>query len=683
MLSKFNSFPIRLKSIGILVFNGLICFTNVFAAEIADLILQNGKIYTVNEAQPWAEAIAIKNGQIVFVGANSEINNYKGPQTTLIELGGRMVLPGFHDSHLHPLEAGSEVGTTCDIMGITHPNQIIKTLQACAPNQIGTDWILGGGHAIGTLFELLDNGQLPINILDEAIPDKPVALLEETSHSLWINSIAWAQAVTAYGFDDNTSEVPGGIIYRDEKGDFTGILFENTGNMVLDLAFTRSESMDQLTYEGLLYGLKILAQNGITSITDARTYWKRGHLEAWQKAKREGQLTTRAVLGLWAYPHSNDDEQIAQLISLYNYDPKSLLQISQVKIYSDGIIGNGTAALLEPYQISFDLTSENKGLNYFNEERLTRYMTELERAGFDLHIHTIGDRAVREALNAIEAAQKTNGELNDRRHRLTHLELVDVKDRPRFAQLGVIADFQLAGEFTEPKHAKVENQPLIGQRTVDMFPVRSLYDSGAKITLSSDWDVSEPSPFLGIECAVTTGKLPNLETAIQAYTINAAFLMRQEKVTGSIEVGKYADLVVLDQNLFEIPVNKISKTKVLLTLLAGQEVYRHANFANSASCLPANFDFATYLLHLPEVNTDNLGTYAVNMGLLGFEPPMLELRSATPIIASKNSCVANFDGTILHIPRVSISEQVFLASLVRENSNEFIFILSEELKLIE
>ncbi len=542
-------------------------------SPMADLILRNGVIYTVNEAQPWAEAVVVKDGVIIFVGTNDEVIAYEGAETQVLDLEGRMVMPGIHDSHLHPLEAGSPVTGTCLLEPNTPPEAFIPTFRRCAPDQIGTDWVLGFGHSIQPLLE---SERPPIDILDEAIPDRPVAILAETSHSVWVNSAA----LTAAGIDSNTPDPPGGVIDRDpETGKLTGILFDNAGDLVYEIALARTEELDELNYDGLLYSLKKLPQKGITSIAEARVYWTRGHLNAWQQAEREGTLSTRTVLGLWAYPQFDDDEQIAQLISMYDDDPDSLLRVTQVKMYSDGLIQNGTAALLEPYQLDFELPG-NVGLNYFDQERLTRYVTELERAGFDLHIHTIGDRAVREALNAIEAAQATNGDVVSPRHRLTHLELIHPDDRSRFAELGVIADFQVAGEFALPEHAG-EAAPLIGDRAFDMIPVRSIYNTGAVVTLSSDWDVNALSPFVGMEHALMRGEqsLPDLEAVIQAYTLNAAYLMRQQEQTGSIEVGKLADLIVIDQNIFEISQDKISNTKVQLTLLGGEVVYQHPSFS--------------------------------------------------------------------------------------------------------
>ncbi len=564
----------------IMSFSGTACNPNnngsndqpVDTAPTAGLILHDGAIYTVNEAQPWAEAVAIKDGRIISVGTNDAVLAYAGAETQVIDLDGLMVMPGIHDVHMHPLEAGSPVGGDCPLKPNTPPESLIPILQRCASRQSDTGWVLGWGHSI---YALLESERLPLDILDEAIPDRPAAMGEETSHSVWVNSAALAAA----GIDANTPDPPGGVIDRDpETGQLTGILFDNAGDLVLELAHAQYKNLDELNYEGLLYSLDMIAQSGITSLVDARVYRTRGHHEVWQRAEQEGTLTARAVLSLWAYPHFDDAEQITELIAMYNDDPDSLLRVTQVKLYADGLIENGTAALLEPYQNDLGLPTK-LGLNYFDEERMTRYLTELERAGFDLHIHTIGDRAVREALNAIEAAQARNGHTVSSRHRLTHLEMIHPDDRSRFVELGVIADFQVAGEFADPSYA-VYSIPFIGDRAYDMIPVRSVYDTGAVVTLSSDWDVSTLLPFVGMQRSLMREQqsLPNLEAAIRAYTIDAAYLMRQEEKTGSVEAGKLADLIVLDQNLFEIPQAQISHTQVLLTLLGGEEIYRHPSF---------------------------------------------------------------------------------------------------------
>ena len=531
-----------------------------------NLALINGKIYTVNEAQPWAEAVVIQNEKIIYVGNVEGANPYLNDRSKVVDLKGRLVLPGIHDTHLHPLEAGSD-RITCVLDSEQSLNTNLATLEECATGN-GDEWVLGWGHG---LESLLESHVAPKQLLDNINPNRPIAIMEETSHSVWVNSKALEMA----GITANTPHPTGGAILKDANGNPTGILLDSAGDGIFELAFAPTPELKAINYEGLLYGLSEVAKNGITSIVDARVYWQRGYLDAWEKAEKNNTLTARTVLSLWAYPGMNDEEQIAHLKTLYRNDPESLLRISQIKFYSDGILHSSTAALHDPYLEYFDEVGP-RGLNYFNKERLTHYTTELERTGFDMHIHAIGDRGVTESLDAIEAAQTANGKSG--RHRITHLEMITDADKPRFSDLGVIADFQLAGEFTMPEHFS-DMESVIGDRAHGMLPVREIFDTGATVTLSSDWDVSSLSPFVGMQNALSRGEqsLPSLAEVIKAYTLNGAYLMRQENVAGSIEVGKYGDLIIVDQNIFETPVNKIANTKVLTTLLGGEIVYGSLN----------------------------------------------------------------------------------------------------------
>jgi len=539
----------------------------------ANIALLNGKVYTVNDKQPWAEAVVIKEGKIVFVGTTVEAKKRIDASIETIDLKGKMLMPGIHDSHMHPLEAGSEV-VSCILNDEESINAQLATIKACKDDDTtGTDWILGWGHSLPTLLEAAKT-KSPLQILDELIPDRPVAIMESTSHSIWVNSAALELAK----IDKNTPNPQGGAILKDAEGEPNGILLDTAGDLVTDLAFKPTPELKQANYAGLLKGLKQVAENGITSMVEARLYWKREYLDAYYQAQREGKLTARTNISLWAYPTMNDTEQLKVLKGMYKNDKNSLIRVNQIKIYADGILHNTTAALLAPYKTVLNGVGSNVGLSYFTQQRLTKYVSELEKVGYDMHIHTIGDRGVRESLNAIESAQNINPTIQAR-HRLTHVEVVNASDIPRFNQLGVIADFQVTGDFALPhNHADVE--PLIGDRAYGMLPVRSIYNTGATVTLSSDWDVSTLNPFVGMQHALQLDKqsLPNLDAVIDAYTINAAYLMRQEQQTGSIEVGKYGDLIVLDQNVFNVPVSNISKTKVLLTLLGGKTVYRSANF---------------------------------------------------------------------------------------------------------
>ena len=464
----------------------------------ADLVLYNGLVYTVNPEQPWAEAVAIEAGKIIYVGSSELAQQLIGEATVSKDLDGRLVLPGFHDVHLHPMEGGSGDFEWCFLSVGVEPTIWHDTLQRCVQAQNSHHWVIGWGHSIE---DLAYSDVLPVDILDDAIPDRPAIIMEANSHSMWVNSAA----LEAVGFDRETADPIGGFIGKDENGNLNGILYENAGEIAFEFAVQQSKASfdDEAHYYGLLYSLEMVAQNGITSMVDARAYSSRNYPAVYQQVADDGRLTARTVLSLWAYPERDDESQFAELAALYSDDPESLLRMSQVKLYSDGLLQNTTAALFDPYLIDLGLTDDNRGMNYFNEARIAKWITELETLGFDFHIHAIGARGVHESLNGIEMAREANGDLGNR-HRLTHVELVHDADVVRFAELNVIADMQMAGDWVLPiYHADAEY--LIGDRAYGQGPIRTLYDAGAHITLSSDWDVSSMNPFVGIEHSFRRG----------------------------------------------------------------------------------------------------------------------------------------------------------------------------------
>ncbi|MBQ4811619.1 amidohydrolase [Pseudoalteromonas luteoviolacea] len=531
--------------------------------EFATQLFTNGTIYTVNEAKPWAQAVAIKGNKIIFVGSNEDAKQYIGDSTQVIDLAGKMMMPGFHDVHMHPLESGSDA-TQFTIPESASTDTYIALVEEAALQNPNAQWLIGYGHNIGTLLEMQDS---PLDVLDEAVANRPVIIMEQTSHSMWVNS----KALELAGIHSDSLDPIGGVIGRDEQMRLDGILYDNAGNQVMELAMRSLSNAQQNDYLGLIeYTMPALNKAGITSISDARTYWQRGHLETWQRVANEDKLTLRVHLGLWAYPQMNDASQIAKLKSLYQAQPDSLLKVNQVKFYVDGILVNTTAAMHEPYHQNWLELEGNKGLNYFTQARLEQYIKALEPTGFDFNIHAIGDRGIHEALNAIE-----NASTGKSRHRLTHLEVVDPADYTRFDKLGVIADAQVAGDFTDPSHWP-ENIPLLGnERSQDLVPIKSLIANNATLTLSSDWNVSPFNPFIGISNAISrTPQAITLAQALEAYTLNSAYAMRQDHLVGSIEVGKLADLVVLDRNLFDSTIQEIAQTNVVMTLLDGEVIYK-------------------------------------------------------------------------------------------------------------
>ncbi len=529
-------------------------------------VYHNAKIYTVNSSQPWAEAMITEGSTITFIGSNTDAEAKADKNADFIDLEGAVILPGIHDVHMHPLEASSENFLFILNEDETDAENYTSTIQKALNDNPDSDWLLGWGHS---LYSLLEAKRSPVEILDDISTTRPIVIMEQTSHSFWVNS----KALELAEIDQNTPNPVGGVYMKESDGSLNGILIDNAGNELLDMILLPTAETLERDYQGFKnYGLEALKKNGITSVCDARTYWKRNHHLIWKRLENEGNLTVRANLGLWAYPGEKDASQIAMLQSLYSNDNNSFLKINQIKLYSDGIIHNTTSAMEHDFLIDLFELPTNNGLNYFTESRIANYISQLEPLGFDFHIHAIGNRGVRESLNAIEQSGTNNG-----RHRITHVEFVNESDFARFELLNVTADCQVAGDFTNPEHWS-ENDELIGNtNTKKVVPIKSLTQANARLTLSSDWDVSALNPFIGMQHAVTrTPENISLEEAIKAYTINGAYVMRQEDKLGSLEVGKLADFIVINQDIFEIPVSQIGKTLVNLTVLNGETIYeRH------------------------------------------------------------------------------------------------------------
>ena len=365
------------------------------------------------------------------------------------------------------------------------------------------------------------------------------------------------------------------MLHRDPvTGRLTGLVLEDAQQAVRNVAAVDAET----AYAGLLVALDELAHNGITSISDAGGYWQQNHPATFLRALAENWLTVRAVNALYLYPSLDIDSQLAELEQRFDDDPDSSLRYKTVKIYIDGILDLGTAAMIEPYDVAPDEKYPN-GFTYFQAEQLQRYVSELHRIGYKLHFHVIGDAATRMALDAIEAIDADPREVADRRHRLTHTYLVDPADVPRFARLGMVADFQVGPESSAPDYHEYLSE-FIGQSAFDLIPVKTLLDSGAHVSLSSDWDADPLSPFGTIQRAVTRDEnaVDTVEQAIELVTLSAAYALSQDDMTGSIEVGKYADYVIVDQNLLEIDVGQIGGTSVMLTVVGGRQTYRSPEF---------------------------------------------------------------------------------------------------------
>lgn len=537
----------------------------------ADSVYRNGRIYTVDADRSWAEAIAIKDGRIAYVGSNDGVAAHIGSNTAVVDLKGRMVLPGIQDAHIHPISAGVEA-SACDLNSVTGVAAYRTKIAEYALANPDMEWILGGGWSMA---DFGPGGAPNKNILDELVPDRPVFLSSRDGHTGWANSVALQIA----GITKDTPDPVDGRIDRDPAtGEPIGSLQE--GAQKLLSKFVPETSM-QDRINGLRYSVHLLNSYGITGIQDAAV--TEDSLQTYKTLEDRGELSLRVVGSIW-WDRDRNMEQIADIVALRDKYTAGLIDARTVKIMQDGVMENYTAVLLQPYLIPGNV----KGIPMVEPEFLKQVVAALDAEGFQVHFHAIGDGAIRQCLDAVEEAVLENGRLGHRHH-IAHIQLFNPADIPRFKELDVIANFQPLWAYAD-EYITDLTIPFIGEeRARWLYPIKSVQDSGAMIVFGSDWSVSTANPWHEIETAITRKDAINddmesfipeeridLESAITAFTINAAFVNRKEDTTGSIEVGKYADLVVIDQNLFEIEPEAISDTRALLTLFEGRPVFGDA-----------------------------------------------------------------------------------------------------------
>ena len=536
--------------------------------KFADTVYHTGKIYTVNAEKPWAQAVAIRNGRIAYVGTDDGVRSHIGPDTVVHDLHGKLMLPAFQDSHVHPIMSGMDA-LACDLSGLDDVAKYRSRIAECATASPDSEWIRGGGWSMAEFGP----GAMPSRkIIDELVPDRPVFLTSQDGHSGWANSVALDIA----GITKDTPNPPDGIIDKDpETGEPIGSLQE--GAMTLVAKHVPEATLEE-RISGLAYARDMLHGYGITSIQDAYVF--EDELEAYTALDDAGKLNLRVVASLW-WDRSDTEEQIPQLLELRKKYNKGNIRPTTVKIMQDGVMENYTAVMLEPY-----LTEEGgRGIPMVEPEFLKEVVSLLDAEGFQVHFHAIGDGAVRQSLDAVEEARRRNGDLGHRHH-IAHLQIIHPSDIPRFAALNVVANFQPLWAYAD-KYVIDLTLPFISEETAKwMYPIKSVIDWGGKVAFGSDWSVSTANPFPQIETAVTRVDTIDHDTevlnpeqritvqqAIEAFTINAAFVNKQDDTTGSIQKGKLADLIVLDKNIVEIDPKDISETRVLLTLFEGRPVY--------------------------------------------------------------------------------------------------------------
>jgi len=534
----------------------------------ADLVFRNGAVYTVDAARSWAAAVAVRAGRIVYVGPDSLPPGLAGPHTETVDLRGGMLLPAFQDAHVHPISSGVELGE-CNLDAVTTVREAAESIRAYAAAHPALGWIRGAGWQL-TLFPSANPSKA---LLDSLVPGRPVVLASADGHSAWVNSRALALA----GIGRGTSDPPNGRIERDPRtGEPSGTLRESATDLIDRVVPPRSPA--ELA-AGLGRAERLANSFGLTTLFSALT--DEEELRAFADADRAGTLTVRVLAALTSEGEFGDT-MLARLRAWRTRYATRLVRPTAVKLFQDGVIEARTAALLAPY---LDRHGD-AGTPRRDQGDLDRMVAALDRAGFQIHIHAIGDRAIRMSLDALAHARSVNGD-HDARHSIAHLQLVDPADIPRFRALGVVANFEPLWSNGDEYLTKLAEPALGPVRSRWQYPIASVVRTGAVVSGGSDWSVSSLDPLEAIETGIThrepgdtTSPVWNppervdLPTMISLYTINAAWAHHLERETGSIEVGKLADLVVLDRNLFEVPASRIHEARVLRTLLGGKTVYR-------------------------------------------------------------------------------------------------------------
>jgi predicted amidohydrolase YtcJ len=543
-------------------------------SEPADLILTGGSVVTMDAARRMAAAVAVKAGRITFVGSVREVDSLAGPRTRRIHLAGRTLLPSFQDAHVHPAMAGINL-TRCPLHELPRRLEAyLGAIQAYADANPDRPWILGDGW----YMEAFPGGTPSRTELDTAAPDRPAFFVNRDGHGAWVNSRALERA----GITRDTPDPIDGRIERDASGEASGTLHEGAVELVRRL-------VPRPTVEELAHGLELaqdyLHRLGITAWQDA--WVTPDDLAAYQLVAQRGLLTARVIACQW-WDRARGGEQIEEMIERRATGTVGRLRASTVKIMQDGVAENYTAAMLVPYVDADGRSTGNHGISFVEPELLKTHVTHLDAAGFQVHFHALGDRAVREALDAIEAAHRANGP-SDGRHHLAHIQVVDRADVPRFRRLGAAANMQPYWACRDAQMVDLTLPYLPKERAALQYPFRTIHRSGAILAGGSDWSVSTPNVMAEIEVAVTRVSpedrsaapfLPeealDLPEALAAFTIGSAYVNHLDDASGTVEVGKLADLVVLDRDIFAPDAGQLGDTRVLVTLVEGEVVHEDA-----------------------------------------------------------------------------------------------------------
>lgn len=538
-------------------------------SQSAELIITHADIHTLDDQQPRAQAIAIREGRILAVGCTDEIERMADARTRRINAGGRLVMPGLQDTHVHFQLSSADLYHNASLYEVNTLDELLAVICDFAERNPHKPWIRGVGFSSGRFSP----EELTKELLDSVTGGRPALMLANDYHNGWANTAAFAIA----GVGPGSPEPENGSYVRLPDGSPKGWLLEDA---IWAMNRIAPGYTDDDYLEAMKHYSKVFNSRGITGVLDAMA--GRNYLQNYQTSLDRGDLSLRVRATAKIFAHKPLDEQLKELQDLRETYASEMVSLHSAKFFLDGVLENGTAVLLEPR-----CDSGGNAELMFSQEQINEYFAAFDRAKFQLHVHTIGDGAVRAAVDGIEYAQHQNGKW-DSRHQLAHLQVVNLADIPRFRELGILANFQTLWAQPIPEMDVIANAVLGPERNKWIYPIKEFLRQGVICAVSSDWGVTHFDPFEIMQVAVTrqnekaTGEGPahtpqhriSIEDAIRGYTLNAAHAAWRDDSTGSLTPGKYADLIVLDRNLFEISPYEIGQTQVLLTLLAGREVHR-------------------------------------------------------------------------------------------------------------
>ncbi|MFB7508068.1 amidohydrolase [Streptomyces broussonetiae] len=550
----------------------------------ADLLFRGGRTFTADGgAQPVEAAVAVRAGRITAVAPEAELRPLVGPATEVVDLDGGLLAPAFQDAHVHPTVAGVQM-LRCDLSAHRSADACLAAIAAYAEAEPEAEWILGGGWSM----DVFPDGIPTRHQLDAVVPDRPVLLTNRDGHGAWVNS----RALHLAGLDRHTADPADGRIEREPDGAPIGVLQEGAMELVARLVPVATPEQARA---GLLAAQEHLFSLGITAWQDAMIGAFPGNpdnFSVYLDAAGDGSLRARVVGALW-WDRERGVEQIPELVERRLRGCVGRFRATTVKIMQDGIAENFTAGMLEPYLDACGCATGNRGLTFIDTEVLREAVTRLDALGFQLHFHALGDRAVREVLDALQSARAANGP-GDNRHHLAHLQVVHPDDLKRFAEVDAAANIQALWAAHEPQMDELTIPYLGPERAALQYPFGDLARAGARLVAGSDWGVSSPDPLWGIHTAVNRAvpvQAPNaaadrrprrpfypeqaltLAQAFTAYTAGSAWANHLDRETGTVEPGKAADLVVLDRDPFAGPPEEIGDTTVRMTFLDGSPVY--------------------------------------------------------------------------------------------------------------